>query len=81
MKMGVVNATKAAKPPIEKIAPMASSPPKIKRRRQQPIVLLNHTALTGVWVYLLTCFQMFENGKQLSRAYANVTREAAIMQP
>ena len=66
MKIGVVNATKAASAPIEKIAPMARLPPKIRRSNRQPTALLNQTALTGVWVTVLTCFQYFESGKQPS---------------
>jgi len=66
MKMGVVKATKAASAPILKMAPMARLPPKIRRSRQHPTALLNQTALTGVWVTVLTCFQYLEKGKQPS---------------
>ncbi len=66
MKMGVVKATKAASAPMLKMAPMARFPPKIRRSRQQPTALLNQTALTGVWVTVLTCFQYLEKGKQPS---------------
>ena len=76
MKIGVVNATNAAQAPILKMAPIATGPPKISKRQRTPIAVLNHTALTGVRVYLLTCFQILERGKQSSRAYAKVTRDA-----
>jgi hypothetical protein len=50
MAMGMVKETKAAQAPMLNIAPMARSPPKIRRRRRMPIVVLSQTALTGVWV-------------------------------
>lgn len=81
MKIGVVNATKAAQAPIEKMAPIVNEPPKINRSNRQPIDVLSQTAFTGVRVCVLTCFHRFEKGKQSSRAYANVTLEAAIMHP
>ena len=74
MKMGVVKATKAASAPMLKMAPMARLPPKISRSRQQPTALLNQTALTGVWVTVLTCFQYLENGKQPSYKYISICR-------
>lgn len=48
MNTGVVKATKAAMAPMEKSAPAARLPPKIRRSRMHPIVVLNQTALTGV---------------------------------
>ena len=51
MKMGVVKATKAAMAPIENIAPAARGPPKMRRSMRQPTEVLNHTALTGVFVF------------------------------
>ena len=66
--MGVVKATKAAVAPILKRAPIASSPPKMRSNIKHPMTLLNQTALTGVRVRVLTCFQMLENGKHPSRA-------------
>lgn len=68
MKMGVVKATKAAQAPMLKMAPMAMLPPKMRRSSRQPMVVLNQTALTGVCVRVLTCFQNLERGKQSSRA-------------
>ena len=68
MKIGVVKATKAAMAPMLKMAPMAYWPPKMSSRSRMPMTLLNHTALTGVSVRVLTCFQYFESGKQSSRA-------------
>src|SRR2546423_11967259 len=65
MVIGTVKATKAA---IAAMAPIATIPPKTSVVRQMPITVLNHTAWTGVWVYLLTLFQMRESGKQSSRA-------------
>jgi hypothetical protein len=50
MAMGIANETKAAQAPMLNIAPMARSPPKIRRRRRTPIVVLSQTALTGVRV-------------------------------
>ncbi len=44
---------------------------------QIPRLVLNQTALTGVLVCGLTLRIHQEKGKQPSRAYANVTREAA----
>lgn len=79
--MGMVNATYAAIAPTEKIAPIATVPPKMSNSKQQPMVVLNHTALTGVYVILLTRLIQKEAGKQSSRAYANVTRDAATMHP
>jgi hypothetical protein len=66
--MGMVKETKAAQAPMLKIAPMARSPPKIRRRRSVPIVVLSQTALTGVCVWVLTWRQWWERGKQSSRA-------------
>ncbi|KAL2379150.1 hypothetical protein RJZ90_005486 [Blastomyces dermatitidis] len=51
----------------------------MSRQDNIPMTQLNQTALTGVWVYGFTFFQILDNGKQSSRAYAYVTREAAIM--
>lgn len=68
MKIGIVNATKAATAAIEKMAPMATGPPKIRSVRQMPMTVLNHTALTGVFVILLTRLSQKEQGKQSSRA-------------
>lgn len=48
MKMGIVNATKAATAAMEKSAPAASSPPKMRKVMQMPRPVLNQTALTGV---------------------------------
>ena len=81
MNIGMVKATKAAKAPMEKMAPMARGPPKSNNVMRTPITVLNHTALTGVTVCLLTRLIHQEPGKQPSRAYANVTREAATMHP
>lgn len=50
MNTGVVKATKAAMAPMEKSAPAARLPPKIKSSKMHPIVVLNQTALTGVCV-------------------------------
>lgn len=50
IKMGVVKATNAAHAPMLKIAPIATSPPKMSKRQRIPMTLLNHTALTGVRV-------------------------------
>ena len=66
--MGMVKATKAAIAPTEKSAPMATSPAKMSKRRASPTRTLNHTALTGVRVVLLTRDQNLESGKQPSRA-------------
>jgi hypothetical protein len=66
--MGIANETKAAQAPMLKIAPMARSPPKIRRRRRTPIVVLSQTALTGVRVWVFTWRQWWERGKQSSRA-------------
>ena len=68
MKIGIVNATKAATAAIENSAPAASGPPKTRRVMRMPSVVLNQTALTGVWVCLLTRFIHQEQGKQSSRA-------------
>ena len=68
MKIGIVNATNAATAAIENRAPAASGPPKTRRVMRMPSVVLNQTALTGVWVYLLTRFIHQEHGKQSSRA-------------
>lgn len=81
MKIGIVKATYAAMAPTEKIAPIATGPPKIKRSKQMPIVVLNQTALTGVYVILLTLLIHQEPGKQPSRAYAKVTLDAATIHP
>lgn len=51
MKIGIVNATKAATAAMLKIALMAYVPPKISRVRRIPIAVLNQTALTGVLVW------------------------------
>ena len=75
--MGMLKATKAATAAIENKAPAASSPPKIKRVMRIPTMVFIHTALTGVFVCLLTRLLHQEKGKQPSRAYANVTRDAA----
>jgi hypothetical protein len=37
-----------------------------------------HTALMGVWVYVLTFFQYLLNGRALSREKAKMTLEAPI---
>ena len=68
--IGIVKATKAAKAPIEKIAPIARSPAKIRRVRSIPTMQLNQTALTGVFVCRLTNLIQDEPGKTSSRAYA-----------
>ena len=68
MKIGVVKATKAVQAPMEKMAPMLTSPPKMRRRRRMPTEQLSQTALTGVCVWRLTRFQYLERGKQSSRA-------------
>ena len=68
MKIGVVKAKKAASAPMEKMASIAAPPAKMRRRTRQPMAVLNQTALTGVLVFWLTCFQMRERGKQSSRA-------------
>lgn len=77
MKIGIVKATKAATAAMENRAPAASGPPNIRNVIQMPRVVLNQTALTGVCVCLFTRLIHQEQGKQPSRAYANVTREAA----
>jgi len=79
--MGIVKATIAAMAPTEKMAPIETEPPNIRRRRRIPIIVLNQTAFTGVYVVLFTFLIQDENGKQSSRAYAKVTRDAAIIQP
>lgn len=76
MKMGMVKATKAATAAIENKAPAAMLPPNINKVMQIPRQVLNQTALTGVFVCGLTREIHHEKGKQPSRAYANVTREA-----
>ena len=48
MKIGMVNATKAATAAIEKIAPMATVPPNMSSVMAIPMVVLNQTAFTGV---------------------------------
>jgi hypothetical protein len=68
MAMGMVKETKAAQAPMLNIAPMARSPPKIRRSRSVPIVVLSQTALTGVCVWVFTWRQWRERGKQSSRA-------------
>ena len=68
MKIGIVNATKAATAAIENSAPAASGPPKTRRVMRMPSVVLNQTALTGVRVCLFTLFIHQEQGKQSSRA-------------
>lgn len=50
MTIGIVKATKAAHAPMLKIAPIASSPPKMSSRHRVPTRLLSQTALTGVRV-------------------------------
>lgn len=77
MKIGIVKATKAATAAIEKSAPAAREPPKMSNVMRIPMTVLNHTALTGVRVCLLTRLIQNEKGKQSSRAYAYVTRDAA----
>ncbi len=54
IKMGIVNATKAATAAMENRAPAASGPPNISKVMQIPILVLNQTALTGVLVCGLT---------------------------
>jgi hypothetical protein len=54
MATGMVKETNAAQAPMLKIAPIARSPPKIRSRSRMPIVVLSQTALTGVWVWVLT---------------------------
>ena len=68
MNIGMVKATKAATAAIEKRAPAASDPPKTRSVMRMPMVVLNHTALTGVWVCLFTRLIQKEKGKQSSRA-------------
>ena len=68
IKIGIVKATKAATAAIENRAPAASGPPKTRSVMRMPSVVLNQTALTGVWVCLLTRFIHQEKGKQSSRA-------------
>ena len=68
MKMGIVNATKAATAAIENSAPAASGPPKTRRVMRMPSTVLNQTALTGVRVCLFTLLIHQEQGKQSSRA-------------
>ena len=68
MKMGMVKATKAATAAMENSAPAARGPPKTSRTMRIPSTVLNQTALTGVWVCLLTRFIHQEQGKQSSRA-------------
>src|SRR4051794_39765472 len=77
MKIGMVKATKAEMAPTEKSAPIATGPAKISNTNKIPMTVLNHTALTGVLVFVLTWLQYLDSGKQPSRAYANVTRDAA----
>ena len=48
MKMGIVKATNAATAAIEKRAPAANVPPKMRKVMQMPRTVLNQTALTGV---------------------------------
>ena len=48
MKIGIVKATNAATAAIEKRAPAASVPPKMRRVMRMPRTVLNQTALTGV---------------------------------
>lgn len=81
MKMGVQKATSAAMAPTEKRAPMEMDPPKMRSNMRIPRVVFAQTALTGVLVNGLTCFHRLEKGKQSSRAYAKVTRDAAIIHP
>lgn len=54
IKMGIVNATKAATAAIENRAPAAILPPNINKVMQIPRPVLNQTALTGVLVCGLT---------------------------
>jgi hypothetical protein len=81
MKIGIVKATYAAIAPTENIAPIATGPPNIKQSKQIPTLVLNQTAFTGVYVYLLTLLIQKDIGKHPSRAYAKVTLDAATMQP
>ena len=81
IKIGIVKATKAATAPIEKSAPTARAPPNIKKVMRIPMPTFHQTALTGVLVLVFTCEIHPENGKQPSRAYAKVTRDAATMFP
>jgi hypothetical protein len=48
IKIGITKATNAATAPIEKSAPAASGPPKMRRVMRMPRIVLNQTALTGV---------------------------------
>ena len=73
--------TKAAMAPMLNSAPIAISPPKMSSKQAMPTAQFNHTAFTGVCVCLLTLLQILLSGKQSSRAYAKVTRLAAIMHP
>lgn len=66
--MGMENATKAATAAMEKRAPMAMGPAKIRLTMRHPIMVLNQTALTGVRVWRFTRLMMCEAGKQSSRA-------------
>jgi hypothetical protein len=67
-EMGIVNATKQAIAPIEKMARIAVSPANISKQSRMPTVQLNHTALTGVLVCLFTFPQNLDMVKQPSRA-------------
>lgn len=67
-EMGIVNATKEAMAPTEKMARIATSPANIRRQSRMPTAQLNHTALTGVLVYLFTFRHCLDMGKQPSRA-------------
>lgn len=51
-----------------KSAPMATEPASMRRLMRTPRDALRRTALTGVWVFVFTRFQMRERGKQSSRA-------------
>lgn len=61
-------------------SPAAYSPPKMRHKSMMPMIPLAMTALTGVLVFVLTCFKYLLKGKQSSRAYAKVTLLAAIIQ-
>src|SRR5579871_1847856 len=52
--MGIVNATKQAIAPTEKMARIATFPANMRQQSRTPTTQLNHTALTGVLVYLFT---------------------------
>lgn len=62
---------------MEKRAPAATGPAKMRKERAMAMAVLYHTALTGVLVRWFTRLIQNEAGRQSSRAYAKVTREAA----